>query len=653
MNIINFFRNLNIRNKILSSYILILLLLFTVAFTGYKGISEVKRRVDRANEVNLIVTSIKETQKQEKNYMLFGDESYISLVNNEIQQILNQAGVTKEKFRRTENKNLMDTVISAVLIYREAFNSYVDAERSKITIMEDMRKSSEDVLKTTDEFYVQQQDQLASDIRAGFGLTRIQERISKADDANQIIKLYLEARKVEKEYIISGEQEWYNAHEELIDKTLSIAGEMKPRLRESSHIIMIDKVMNELDLYRENWYDFVNLMHHGNQVGNEMKVAAQNAQKKCEEAYADQQTKMLKQITAATTILLSIILITVFIAIIIAFLLAGSISKPLNNITETAVKISSGDLRVELNGLERSDEIGVLSDAFKNMVFNLKNQIRNITEAVNVLTSMVSEIIATSSQLTASSTETVTAISETTTTVEEVKQTAQLNNDKAKAVSESSRKTLQVATDGENAVNETGTGMSHIREKMEFIADSIMRLSEQSQAIGEIINVINDLAEQSNLLAVNASIEAAKAGEEGKGFSVVAEEVKSLADQSKQATKQVREILTDIQKATSTAVLATEEGSKVVEAGISKANDAGASIKVLAEVINEAVQATTQIGASVQQQFVGVDQVTEAIRNISVASNQNLESTKQLEEASEKLNGLAKNLEELIEHYQL
>jgi len=322
----------------------------------------------------------------------------------------------------------------------------------------------------------------------------------------------------------------------------------------------------------------------------------------------------------------------------------------LNEMTRTANMISERKLNIEIKPLSEKD---VLGNAFSSMKENLKSQVLKIMETVSVLTAMVSEIIATSSQLTASSTETVSAITETTTTVEEVKQTAQVNNEKSKEVSESSKKTLQVARDGEKAVTETGAGMDRIREQMEFIAESIMRLSEQSQSIGEIMNSINDLAEQSNLLAVNASIEAAKAGEEGKGFAVVAEEVKRLADQSKQATKQVREILTDIQKATSSAVMATEEGSKVVDSGIKQADNAGASIKVLAEVINDAAQATMQINASVQQQFVGIDQVNEAIRSISVASNQNLESTRQLEEASEKLAGVAKNMEKLIEQYQL
>ncbi|MDO8706310.1 MAG: methyl-accepting chemotaxis protein, partial [Sulfuricaulis sp.] len=179
-------------------------------------------------------------------------------------------------------------------------------------------------------------------------------------------------------------------------------------------------------------------------------------------------------------------------------------------------------------------------------------------------------------------------------------------------------------------------------------AESIVRLSEQSQAIGEIIATVNDLAEQSNLLAVNAAIEANKAGEQGKGFAVVAQEVKSLAEQSKQATAQVRTILGDIQKATSTAVLATEQGNKAVEAGVKQTTETGESIRLLADSIAEAAQAATQIAASSQQQMVGMDQVALAMENIKQASVQNVAGTKQAEAAAQNLHELGQKLNDLI-----
>jgi len=188
---------------------------------------------------------------------------------------------------------------------------------------------------------------------------------------------------------------------------------------------------------------------------------------------------------------------------------------------------------------------------------------------------------------------------------------------------------------------------------MESIAESIVRLSEQSQAIGEIMLTVNDLAEQSNLLAVNASIEAAKAGEQGKGFAVVAQEVRNLADQSKQATTQVRSILSEIQKATNAAVMVTEQGSKAVETGVRLSGQAGESVQKLTEGIAEAAQAATQIAASSQQQMAGMDQVALAIESIKTASTQNVASTKQTETAAKNIEELGRRLKGLVSLYKV
>src|SRR5262249_21707647 len=150
----------------------------------------------------------------------------------------------------------------------------------------------------------------------------------------------------------------------------------------------------------------------------------------------------------------------------------------------------------------------------------------------------------------ASAGETATAVGETTTTVEEVRQTAQVASQKARLVADSSQKAAQISQGGRKSTEDVIAGMVRIRQQMQAMAESMVRLSEQGQAIGQIIATVEDLAAQSNLLAVNAAIEAAKSGEHGKGFSVVAQEVKSLAEQSRQATNQVRTILSEIQKAT-------------------------------------------------------------------------------------------------------
>ena len=284
---------------------------------------------------------------------------------------------------------------------------------------------------------------------------------------------------------------------------------------------------------------------------------------------------------------------------------------------------------------------------------NLKRVMQEVQDSVNILAPASSEILATTTEVASSAVETATSVTETTSTVEEVKQTALVANQKAQYVADIASKTAQASQAGRKSVEDAIEVMNRIREQMESIAESIVRLSEQGQTIGEIIASVNDLAEQSNLLAVNAAIEAARAGEQGRGFAVVAQEVKSLAEQSKQATAQVRAILGDIQKATGAAVLATEQGSKAVEAGVKQSSQAGESIRILADSIAEAAQASTQIAASSQQQLVGMDQILMAMENIKQASTQNVTGTRQTEGAAQNLNELGQKLKGLVEQYKI
>jgi methyl-accepting chemotaxis protein len=325
-------------------------------------------------------------------------------------------------------------------------------------------------------------------------------------------------------------------------------------------------------------------------------------------------------------------------------------TSSLGEMARVAQQISSGDLTVEVKPKSDKD---ILAKAFAAMVTKLRRVTGEMQESIGILSSSAQQIVATTTQVAAAATETAAAVTETTTTVEEVKQTAQLATQKAKYVSESAQRAALVSENGKKSAIESIDAMKQIREQMESIAESIVRLSEQSQMIGEIMLSVNDLAEQSNLLAVNASIEAAKAGEQGKGFAVVAQEVRNLAEQSKQATTQVRSILNDIQKATNAAVMATEQGSKAVEAGVKQSLQAGDSVQKLGESIAEAAQAATQIAASSQQQMAGMDQVAQAMENIKTASTQNVASTRQTEVAAKDIGELGRKLTELVALYRV
>jgi methyl-accepting chemotaxis protein len=418
-----------------------------------------------------------------------------------------------------------------------------------------------------------------------------------------------------------------------------------------------------------------------NRIGELLGALAADTRARSEQAW--QQARQLLAGTAVAALLA---------AMLIVALLTRITAAPLRSLAAAADRIAEGDLEAEVPRSLRRDEIGALSGAFERMlaslrrmsevarriaaqdltvqvepqsprdqlgqafatmVVKLRGATARLTDNVNTLAASASQILAATTQVASGAAETGTAIAQTTTTVEEVKQTAQLASQKARQVSDSAQKASLVGDAGRQSVSASIDGMRHIQSQMESIADTVVRLSEHSQAIGEIIAAVNDLAEQSNLLAVNAAIEAARAGEHGKGFSVVAQEVRSLAEQSRQATAQVRGILHDIQKATTAAVLATEQGSKAVEAGMKQSTEAGEAIAQLAGTVSEAAQAATQIAASSQQQLVGTDQVALAMQNIRQASMQNVSATKQAELAAHNLAQIGAALKDIVAQYKL
>ncbi len=272
-----------------------------------------------------------------------------------------------------------------------------------------------------------------------------------------------------------------------------------------------------------------------------------------------------------------------------------------------------------------------------------------INAGVATLVSASLDIFATVTEVTAGVTAITSAVNETSTTAEEVKQTAYLSHQKAKNVEENAQETAIVSETGHQAVTAAIEGMTQIQEQMGAIAERVVRLSEQGQLISEIIATVSDLAEQSNLLAVNAAIEASRAGEHGKGFTVLSQEIRNLALQSRQATVQVRKILMEVQKATSATVQATEQGTEVVASGIQQVTEAGDAIRALAGSIRLATQTATQIAASSQQQLVGMDQIALALANIRQSTQQNMAGTRQLSSAANNLQTLSERLQALLE----
>lgn len=373
----------------------------------------------------------------------------------------------------------------------------------------------------------------------------------------------------------------------------------------------------------------------------------------------DQQTRLevlrkkaSADLSRAEKTIVLLALLVVVAAFVKNYVLAGRTTRPLIEALNLAEAISEGDLRGEVE-VTKSDEVGRLGRALNEMVRILKEQTSQILEGISVVSSSTGSISATVSQLSVSTSKTAAAVAETTTTVAQLKQAAQVSSERAKDVARTSQEAAQISELGLRATEETARKIQLIKGQMQAISETVVALNERADAIQGVIATVQDLADQSNLLAVNASIEAARAGEQGKGFAVVAHEIKSLADQSKEATTQVRDLLGQVQQSIGAVVIAADLGAKAVESGVEESSSAGESIRALAARVAESSDAASVIEATSNQQFLGIDQVSVAIRNVEEVMQETLEGTSRLEEAARQLQDLGVQLGELVQRYKV
>lgn len=326
-----------------------------------------------------------------------------------------------------------------------------------------------------------------------------------------------------------------------------------------------------------------------------------------------------------------------------------------------AEKVSAGDLAQKAS-VEGSDELAVLGDSFNAMTARLAGMIDNergsrerlekllatISETAQHLSSSAAEILAGTTQQVEGMREQSSAVAQTVTSVDEVLQTSEQAAQRAQHVAASYDNAVKISNEGRRALDDTVQVMNAVSARTETIAADILSLAENSLEIGEIVSVVAEIADQTNLLALNAAIEASRAGEHGRGFNVVASEIRTLADQSKFATTRVRRILMEIQKSTNSAVIGAEDGSKSVSRALETVSEAGETIRQLEAIVADSARSVAQIAASAGQQRAGMKQIHEAMHYIEQTSSQNLSAIRQAEEAAKDLNELGSRLKEML-----
>jgi len=356
--------------------------------------------------------------------------------------------------------------------------------------------------------------------------------------------------------------------------------------------------------------------------------------------------------TVVVTVFLTVFIAALALSLLITLRVNAHITSPVMAMTGMIDVLAGGDLTRELP-VESTDELGVMAQRLNEMIRNLREMIGGIIEAVATLAGASTQISSSTEEMAAGSQEQTSQAGEVSSAVAMMAKSIAENSTSAGDAASTAKIAREAAERGGQVVEQTVGGMRRIADVVNGSAATVQTLGKSGDQIGEIISVIDDIADQTNLLALNAAIEAARAGEQGRGFAVVADEVRRLAERTTKATKEIAAMIRTIQSETKGAVTAMNQGTKEVNDGIALADRAGAALAEIVRVSQQVTDMITGIAAASEEQSAASEQIAKNVDAIRAVTAETAAGEQQIARAAEDLNRLTENLQRLTSRFRL
>ena len=637
--------NISVAAKLALGFAVVLLLTLATTISGWRALDDAIVRSQQLSEIGLINDLTKDLRAERITYRVLNDDTSKARISSILEQLNSMLTTLQKRSNVDESRQLLTEKLALLQRLRRDFSELQRSTGNRSTLREAMQAREQALNDAIDELQTQALLRMPADSQQSGVLGLMDTLTRQVEGANQ--------QSLVPAYTFTPVEDFAKVGDNALDAAKNSLGQLLaglaplglPRAVSEQPGVELAKYRAALDEYRHAAIRVEQLQNNMENMGNELRaVSLELGKRKVEQRDSEA--------LAARSLLTSVALLALAVGVLAAWLITLQITQPLRQTLAVAARIAKGDLS-QVDAVQRRDEMGQLQTRMREMTLSLRELIGGIDQGVGQLSQAATQLAASSedtklriNQQREETDQVATAMNQMSATVQEVAQNAE-------QASQAATNADQQAQMGDQVVSEAIGRIEQLAGQMDHCLAAMQHLAGESQRIGSILDVIKSVSEQTNLLALNAAIEAARAGEAGRGFAVVADEVRGLAQRTSTATEEIGQLIDSLHNGTDDVTRLLDSSKRLTEQSVDLSRRAGQALSQITDTVSSIQGMNQQIATASEEQSVVAEQINRSVINVRDVSDQTSAASEQTAASSGELEQLGQQLRGMVGRFNL